>query len=65
VAEREAPAWRRSDRCGEAGTCVEVAVTPDAVLVRDGKDPDGPHLSLTYGAWHALLAGLRAGAFDR
>lgn len=60
MAERESLEWRRSDRCGEAGTCVEVAITPDAVLVRDGKDPDGPRLRVDHATWREFIAGLRA-----
>ena len=60
MAERETVEWRRSDRC-EASACVEVAVTPDAVLVRDGKDPDGPHLRVDHATWREFVAALRAG----
>jgi hypothetical protein len=34
---------------------VEVAPTPDAVLVRDSKDPDGPALAVSRAAWRAFL----------
>ncbi|MGI5274709.1 DUF397 domain-containing protein [Nonomuraea sp. CA-218870] len=38
---------------------------PDgSVLMRDGKDPDGPTLRFTYGEWCAFVAGVVAGEFD-
>lgn len=61
MAERETLEWRKSTRCGEQGQCVEVAVMPDAVLVRDGKDPDGPHLRVDHATWRDFVAALRAG----
>ncbi|MEU5847112.1 DUF397 domain-containing protein [Saccharopolyspora shandongensis] len=37
--------WRKSSRSGSnGGACVEVAVQPTVVGVRDSKDPDGPVL---------------------
>lgn len=52
--------WRRSTKC-EAGACLLVATTPAVVLVRDGKDPDGPVLSFDPDAWTAFLVSLRGG----
>ncbi len=49
--------WRRSTRCS-AADCVEVAITPDAVLVRDSKDRDGPVLALDREAWRSFLQSL-------
>jgi hypothetical protein len=35
--------WRKSSRSSGGGQgCVEVAVVPGAVAIRDSKDPDGP-----------------------
>ncbi|MBQ0830076.1 DUF397 domain-containing protein [Streptomyces tagetis] len=31
--------------------CVEVAMTPASVHVRDSKHPQGPHLAVTRAAW--------------
>ncbi|NED06571.1 DUF397 domain-containing protein [Streptomyces sp. SID6648] len=35
--------------------CVEVAAAPDAVLVRDSKNPHGPRLALAPAAWAAFV----------
>jgi hypothetical protein len=56
--------WRKSTRSSGTAECVEAAVVPGAVLVRDSKDPDGPMLRFTPSGWAAFLAGVRAGEFD-
>jgi hypothetical protein len=51
------PKWKKSSfSAGNNNDCVEVATAPEAILVRDSKDPDGPHLTLTPAAWTAFLA---------
>ena len=59
-----AEVWRKSSYSGgNGGNCVEVAATlPDAVAVRDSKDPDGPKLIFTPAAWAAFTATIRTGA---
>jgi hypothetical protein len=47
--------WRTSSYSGTNGGCVEVAPTPDAVLVRDSKDRTGPALTVPTATWHAFL----------
>jgi len=48
-------AWRKSSYSGQSQNCVEVAGNlPGTVAVRDSKDPDGPVLMLTPGAWRAI-----------
>ena len=50
-------AWFKSSYSGSNDNdCVEVALTPATVLVRDSKDPEGPHLTLTPAAWSSFLA---------
>jgi hypothetical protein len=58
--------WRKSSYSGaNGGQCVEVAVNlPDAVALRDSKNPSGPALMVEPQAFAALLAGIRAGEFD-
>ncbi|MEF9905761.1 DUF397 domain-containing protein [Streptomyces sp. P9-A2] len=47
------PAWFKSSYSSgnDGNSCVELAVTPGAVHVRDSKSIDGPRLALTPGAW--------------
>ncbi len=56
--------WRKSSYSGtNGGNCVEVATSlPDAIAVRDSKDPDGPKLIFTPAEWSAFTATIRTGA---
>ena len=61
--------WRKSSFSGGhdyGNGCVEVAFLPDGgVAIRDTKDRSlAPHV-YTATEWHAFLAGVRAGEFDR
>jgi hypothetical protein len=58
-----AEVWHKSSYSGgNGGDCVEVARTlPDAVAVRDSKDPEGAKLVFTPAAWAAFTAALRTG----
>ncbi|MFH9014752.1 DUF397 domain-containing protein [Streptomyces sp. NPDC017943] len=51
------PAWFKSSySSGNNGeSCVELALTPGAVLVRDSKDADGPRIGFTPGTWAAFV----------
>jgi hypothetical protein len=57
--------WRKSSYSGSnGGGCVEVAGNPpDAVAVRDSKDPEGPALVFTPDEWRAFTAAVRGGEF--
>ncbi|MFE7645449.1 DUF397 domain-containing protein [Streptomyces phaeoluteigriseus] len=46
-------AWFKSSYSGgnDGNSCVELALTPGTVHVRDSKNVDGPRLWLTPGAW--------------
>ncbi|MGH3771521.1 MAG: DUF397 domain-containing protein [Pseudonocardiaceae bacterium] len=46
--------WHTSSYSGSAA-CVEVAPTPERVLVRDSKDPAGPALALPPSTWRTFL----------
>ena len=52
--------WIR--RCAD-GACVEVARDGGDVLLRDGKQGDGPILRLTREQWASFRAGVVAGEF--
>ncbi|CAJ64134.1 MULTISPECIES: DUF397 domain-containing protein [Frankia] len=55
--------WRKS-RASNSSNCVEVAIVPGHVLIRDSKNPGGGMLSFTEAEWAAFLVGARAGEFD-
>jgi hypothetical protein len=53
--------WRKSSYSGNnGGACVEVGNAARDVVVRDTTDRAGAVLSLSAGAWRALLAEVRA-----
>lgn len=49
-------AWTKSSHSTDEGECVEVAHTPAAIHIRDSKNPEGPTLRVTPGAWADFLA---------
>ena len=57
-------AWKKSTQSNGSGNCVEVAVTPDGVLIRDSKDPEGAILTFTPAEWRAFVGGAKDGEFD-
>ena len=48
--------WRKASRSGQGANCVEVALLPDRVLVRDSKNPDAGVLAFDLIEWRALVA---------
>ncbi len=56
--------WRKSARSSANGACVEIAELPDAVAVRDSKNPDGPILWFGTATWREFIMVVRTGAFD-
>jgi uncharacterized protein DUF397 len=61
--ETESNQWRRSSKC-EAGTCAEVKVDGEDVLIRNSTRPE-VIVRLTAVEWRAFLAGVAAGDFDQ
>jgi hypothetical protein len=50
------PVWFKSSYSGSGGgDCVEVAVVPGAVRVRDSKDRQGPVLAFSAEEWAAFV----------
>lgn len=47
--------WFKSSRSAENPACVEVRFVPDAIDVRDSKNPTGPVLSFPRSAWVTFL----------
>ena len=55
--------WRTSTFCSSAG-CVEVALGPNSVGMRNSTDPSGPMLVLSTDQWRDFVASVREGTFD-
>ncbi|MEU6067837.1 DUF397 domain-containing protein [Streptomyces sp. NPDC047082] len=49
-------AWFKSSYSGdEGGACIEVALEPRAIHIRDSKTPTTAHLTVSPTAWTAFL----------
>lgn len=47
--------WVKASRSNESGdACVELAKLASVVVIRDSKDPDGPKVVVSYGAFRRL-----------
>ncbi|MFI6543092.1 DUF397 domain-containing protein [Streptomyces prunicolor] len=64
----ETPCWFKSSYSNNGGNCVEAAANLVAsrgiVPVRDAKNPGGPVLGFSAGAFTSFIAGVKAGTFD-
>jgi hypothetical protein len=56
--------WRKSSQSIERDNPVEVAFVDGAILLRDGKNPQGPILVFTQAEWDAFVGGAKDGEFD-
>ena len=54
-------AWRTSSYSSGNGQCVEVAVVPGVVAMRDSKDPSGPALVFSPGEFAAFVRAIADG----
>jgi hypothetical protein len=62
--ETSARQWRKSSYSGSGNNCVEVAQSLGSCLVRDSKNPDGGHLTLTPGDWKAFARDIKRGRYS-
>ena len=58
------PVWRTSRHSNPESECVEVAVVPGHVGVRDSKDRSGSALLIPPSSWRAFVGDLQRGSFD-
>ena len=58
ASEAPGPVWFKSSysSSGDGNDCVEVAISPAAIHVRDSKNITGPRLTLAPGAWAPFVA---------
>ncbi|MFE9102850.1 DUF397 domain-containing protein [Actinomadura geliboluensis] len=56
--------WVRSSYSAQGANCVEVSTNARTCAVRDSKNPTGPVLTFTPGAWTALLQAVKTGTHD-
>lgn len=56
--------WRKAKASQNNGNCVEVARLGQLAGVRDSKNVEAGHLTVTAAAFDQFLAGIRAGEFD-
>ncbi|MER6121326.1 DUF397 domain-containing protein [Streptomyces sp. NPDC001795] len=48
--------WFKSSYSGsDGGNCIEIAVQPTAIHIRDSKSPTTAHLTVTPSTWAAFL----------
>ncbi|MGW2637759.1 DUF397 domain-containing protein [Streptomyces sp. NPDC001348] len=50
--------FKSSYSSGEGGQCLEVALHPYSIHIRDSKTPTAPHLTLSPTTWLAFLPSL-------
>ena len=52
--------WRKSSYSSHNGSCVEVAIATPSVGVRDSKNIEAGHLTLTTVAWSGFINAVRS-----
>ena len=47
--------WRKSSYSDGEGECLEIALTPTTIHIRDSKTPENPHLTVAPTTWTTFL----------
>jgi hypothetical protein len=63
LANPDNTSWRIARGCN-AGTCVQVALDEEPILLGDSKDPDGPVVSCTRLQYMEFIARIKTGYYD-
>jgi hypothetical protein len=56
--------WRKSSNSQPDANCIEAASLPDAIAVRDSKNPGGPKFLITPADWRSFTASVKTGRHD-
>lgn len=48
--------WKKSSYSGDGSNCVEIAIAPATVHVRDSKSAEGPRLAVAPAAWAEFIS---------
>ncbi|MFE2215941.1 DUF397 domain-containing protein [Streptomyces canus] len=58
--------WRKSTYSGDGSNCVEIAMTPTTIHIRDSKNTEGPFLAFPSFTWASFVSHTAsAGSDDR
>jgi hypothetical protein len=53
--------WRKSRKSGESGGCIEIALSPSSVLVRDSRDRSETTLEFSPAQWRKFVRLIKNG----
>jgi len=56
--------WRKSSYSGSTSNCVEVALAPSGVAVRDSKNPSAGYFIAGTPKWAAFIDAIKSGRLD-